>query len=308
MKRTFVRLALVAPLALTAACGGGAQTTPLVENVDEVTAATEAGDFAALVAQGDAHWENRSDRAEVEAALAAWEAATRVETGSDVDRNAALYPVYVKLSQGWYWLAHAHIRWEVEPDEALMAAYERGMEFGEIALALNNEAWTRALTYEQPIPDAVAVLQPSDVPAVYWYATNLGRWAIVRGIATVLSKVTDIKAMMDRVEAMDPDYFYGAPDRYFGVYYTKLPFGNPDLDQSRRRFESSIERFPQYLETRILLADDWARVTNNRAIAEEQCRYVLEADISQWPELLPENMNAQRRAQFILDNIDEYFR
>jgi hypothetical protein len=300
-------LLVVAFTGLLAACGGGT-TTPLVENVDQLIEATETGDFNALVAEGNTAWENRSDKASVESAIAAWEQATRVPTPDDVSRRDALFPVYVSLSKGYYWLAHGHLRWEADSTEAMMATYEQGMHYAETALALNNDAWTNALLYGTPIPDAVSTLTEADVPAAYWYATNLGRWGLLRGIATVLANVSDIKAMMDRVEALNAEYFYGAPDRYFGVYYTKLPFGNPDLDQSQRRLRSCIERYPSYLETRVLLAEEWAVVMQDRATFEEQLNAVVSTDIQQWPELLPENSNAFRRAQYLLENADEFFR
>lgn len=308
MKSFALKFLMAGLLGAVAVGCGGASTTPLVENVDALTAASEEGDFSALVAAGDAAWEQRSDRAQVEAAIAAWEQAARVPTPEGVSRRDALFPVYVNLSKGWYWLAHGHLRWDENSNEAMLAAYEQGMHYGETALALNNDAWTNALLYGTPIADAASTLTAADVPAAYWYATNLGRWGLLRGIATVLANVSDIKAVMDRVYELDAEYFYGAPDRYFGVFYTKLPFGNPDLTQSRQRFEACIERYPQYLETRVLLADDWAKTMQDRALFEEQLAYVVSQDISQWPELLPENANAQRRAQFLLETINEYFR
>lgn len=305
--RTLI-LALSAVLA--AACGGASSGSPVVEDVDRLIAVTAEGDFEALVAEGDRQWENRSDRAAVEAAIAAWEAAVHVPTPPNVDRRAAMVPVFVKLSAAWYWLAHAHERYEpTSTSESMMALYERGMDYGAQAIALGNDAWRVALLYETPISEAVVHLTPADVPAVYWHATNLGRWGLERGIATVLSRVNDIKAMMDRVEQMDPEFFYGATNRYFGVYYTKLPFGNPDVAQAQRRFEECIARYPEYLETRVLYGYDYVIVTQEREVAVEQLQAVLDADLDALPaELYPENLNAQRRARQLLDEIDEWVR
>lgn len=306
MNNSLIRnLLLAAALTGGVACGG---TNPLVENLEQVTAASEEGDFEALVAAGSEAWERRGDVAAVREAIEAWERATRVPTPDGVERNAALYPVYVKLSQAWYWLAHGHLRWETDARDAMLEAYDTGRERAQVALALNNPEWNRQLQRGAGIPDAARALTEADVPAMYWYATNLGRWGLLRGITTVLANVPDIKAMMDRVEELDFDYFYGASDRYFGVYYTKLPFGNPDLEQSYARLQRCIERYPSYLETRVLLAEDWAFKTQDRATSEEQLRIVLDTDLSQFPDLLPENENARRRAQYLMDNLDEFFR
>lgn len=303
-------LPLAFAAALLAGCGSTTAGSAVVEDIDQLIAVTGDGDFEALVAEGDAHWENRSERSEVEAAIAAWEAAIHAPMASNGDRRAAAQPVFVKLAHAYYWLAHAHERYaDGSTAESMMAIYERGMEYGAQAIALNNDEWRRALLYETPIPDAVVHLTPDDVPAVYWHATNLGRWGLERGIATVLSRVTDIKAMMDRVEAMDPSYYYNATNRYFGVYYTKLPFGNPDVAQAQARFQECIQRHPEYLETRVLYGYDYVVVTQEREIAEEQLQAVLDADIDALPaELYPENLNAQRRARQLLDEIDEWVR
>jgi hypothetical protein len=294
-------------------CSGPGPST-LVEDVDQRLAVTAEGDFAALVAEGYTHWENRLELSRVEQAIALWEQALTVETPAGEDRSQALFPVLWQLSQAYYWTGHAFVRYEVEDGvegstERLLAAYETGLEYASLALAANNPAWTRALQLGTPIVDAIPVLTADDVPAMYWYATNLGRYGLVRGITTVLARVDDIRTMMFAVEALDPGFFYGAPNRYFGVYYTKLPFPGGDPPAARARFEAAIANNPEYLESRVLFGEDYAQALQDRAVAEEQLRIVVETDLSTLPpELLPENTMAQRRAQRLLDTLDEYFR
>ncbi|MFT6397070.1 MAG: hypothetical protein ACJAYU_001816 [Bradymonadia bacterium] len=306
--RKFCIVALTGVVSLLAACGVPAGSA-VVEDIDGLIAATGTGDFDALLAEAASQWENRQDNEAVDAAIEAWETAIHSPTDSAVDRRAAMVPVFTSLAHAYYWRAHAHLRFDdAATDEDLLFAYSTGMDYAAQAMALNNDEWRRALLYETPIPEAVVHLTPSDVPAVYWHATNLGRWGLTRGIATVLGRKDDIYALMNRVEEMDPAFYYNATNRYFGVYYTKLPFGNPAVDESQRRLEECISRHPEYLETRVLYAYDWATVTQNRAVAEEQLQIVLDADISQWPELYPENFNAQRRAERIMAELDEYIR
>lgn len=294
---------------VAAACGSTTSGSAVVENVDRLIEVTNDANFEELLAEGDAQWESRDDRAAVEAAIAAWEQAIHAPISSG-DRRATMQPIFVKLAQAYYWLAHAHERYAPEStSDSMSALYEVGMEYGAQAIAMNNDAWRRALLYETPVEEAVVHLTPADVPAVYWHATNVGRWGLERGIATVLSRVNDIKAMMDRVEAMDPDYYYNAVNRYFGVYYTKLPFGNPDVAQAQRRFEECIDMYPGYLETRVLYGYDYVVVTQERDIAIEQLTAVVEADVDALPqEIRAENLNAQRRAQELLDELDEWVR
>lgn len=304
----FVPFGLCFLLAFAAACSAPAGSA-VVEDIENLIAVTNDGDFDALVASGNEAWETRNEESSTDAAIEAWETAIHAPTAAGVDRREAMFPVFVSLAQAYYWRAHAHLRFdETATDEDVLATYSMGMDYAAQAIALNNDEWRRALLYETPIPEAVVHLTPADVPAVYWHATNLGRWGLTRGIATVLGRKDDIYALMNRVEEMDSAFFYNATNRYFGVYYTKIPFGNPAVDESQRRLEECISRHPEYLETRVLYAYDWATVTQNRAVAEEQIQIVLEADIDQWPELYPENLNAQRRARQFADELDEYFR
>lgn len=289
-------------------CVAGPDGIPLIENVGRLTAVrTPDADFGALIAEAEAAWENRGTKEGTEAAIDAWERAVLAPTSSSVDRNDALAGVFTRLAEAYYWLAHGHVRYEND-EERMIALYETGVACGGNALALGSAEWNRAMLYETPIPEAVSLLGEDDVAAIYWYASNLGRWGLLRGIATVLSRVNDIYALMSTVEALDDTYFYGATNRYFGVYYTKLPFGNPDVDQAQRRLQACIQAYPEYLETRVLYAYDWGIVTQDRETAEEQLRLVLDADLDAAPELRPENENAQRRAQQILDEFDEIFR
>jgi tetratricopeptide (TPR) repeat protein len=302
------RVAAVAVGALLlAGCGSAQQHIAPIQDVDARLAPTEEGDFEALAAEAERHWANRSQRSEVEAAIATWERMLRVPTSGD--RRRALYPVLHQLGRAYYFLADAHLQFDRSVSQAeLKTAYEKGIDWSRLALSVNNPDWNRALLYERPIPEAVQVTTRADLPAMYWYSTNLGRWAIMDGTPTILAHKDDIAAIMGRVLELDGDYFWAAADRYFGVFYTRVPVGNPDLDRSRQHFEAAIRRAPDYLSTRVLFAQDYATKAQNRALYVEQLEYVLNADVAAIPEVQPENEVEQLKARRLLDDVDEYFR
>lgn len=317
MKLIFRHLLVAGSLVLAGppliACGGAGPAT-LVENIDTRLMVSAEGDFQALLDEGDAHWANRLDLTELQAAIASWETALMVPTPDGEPRATALYPALWRLARAHYWHGHAFLRFDVMNDvdgasAALLAAYEQGVEYASLALAANNPEWTRLLQLQTPVMDAIPVLLPDDVDAMYWYAANLGRYGLVRGITTVLARVGDIRTMMEYVQTYEATYYYGAPDRYFGVYYTKLPFPGGNPIEAEQRFQRAIANNPEYLETRVLYGEDFAQALQRRDIAEEQLRFVVEADVSALPvALLSENTIAQRRAQWLLDNLDENFR
>ena len=292
----------------TAACGTATQHIAPIENIDERLAATEDGDFSALLAQAEEQWSQREDLSHLDQAIALWEQALHVPT--EGDRRAQLFPVLVSLSRAHYFRTDGFTRFEDRPDssEAMLAGFQQGLEYGHLALTVGNEEFNRALAYETPIPEAVGVTSIHDSPAMYWYSTNMGKWAVLDGIATILAHKDDIAAIMGRVAELDRNYFYGASDRYFGVYWTKIPIGAPNLEQSRRNFESAISINPNYFATRVLFAGEYATKTQERELFEEQLNFVINGDVSAIPEVRQEQEVEQRKAQDLLDNIDEYFR
>ena len=289
-------------------CGTATQHISPIENIDERLAATEEGDFAALMAEAEEHWNQREDREHTEAAIAAWERCLQVPTPGD--RREDLYPVLHRLSRAHYYLTDGHVRFEDRPDwtEAMLAGFQRGVEYGHLALSVSNEEFNRALAYETPIPQAVEVTTAEDIPAMYWYSTNMGKWAVLDGIATILAHKDDIAAIMGRVAQLNREFFYGASDRYFGVYWTKIPIGAPDLASSRAHFETAIQINPDYLATRVLFAADYATKVQDRELFEEQLNFVLAADVNALPDVRQEQEVEQRKAQQLLDDIQEYFR
>lgn len=306
---TLVRLLSVLFVAgLVSACG--ARTTALVSDVDAATAATAEGDFEALVQAGWDAWAERSSIESTRAAIAAWEEASTVETPEGVSRREALFPVLHMLSRAYYWYGDFHLQYAdaVENrNDQRHAAYTRGMEVGRTAIALNNTAWTETLQAGERIRDAAAHLMMDDIDAAYWYAVNISRWALMEGTPTILRNTPDIRAVMERVRELDEDYFYGAANRYFGVFHTRLPLGNPDRDLARENFEQAIERFPQYLDNRYLFVMDWA-APRNREIAEEQLQAIMDFDLDSAPEIRPENEASQHKARLVLEDLDRYFR
>ena len=290
------------------ACGTATQHVAPITDIDQRLAVTQEGDFDALMAEAEANWENRSDTEALNAAIQTWETALHVETPGD--RRADLYPVLHQLARAYYLLADGHIRFEETPDrdQRMMEGFQTGVDYGRLAAAVNNDEWNRQLLYETPIPDAVSVLNESDIPALYWYSTNLGKWAVMDGIATILAHKDDIAAIMSRIAEIDREWGYGASDRYFGVFYTKIPMGNPDLDRSRAHFEAAIAMEPNYLSARVLFAAEYAPKVQDRDLFMEQLEYVVNADLDTLPAFRAENAIEQEKARRLLEQVDDLFR
>lgn len=281
--------------------GAGCATTREASWKDEApkTASAEGAEkAAALVAEGDEAWKGRADRAQLEKALQKWEEAAALAPSAEL---------YVKLSRGHYLLGDG---FHAVEDNAEMRdkEYEIGLAWAERAVKLAAPEYVQAVEGGAKHKDAIRKAPKEAVPAMYWWATNLGKWAASKGFATRLKYKDDIKATMEHVKALDEGYFYAAPWRYFGAFEAVTAgLAGGDLKKSEENFAKAVALAPNYLGTKVLWAEFLATKTQDKATYEKLLKEVLAADPAVDPEIEPENRIEQKKAQKLLAKIDDAF-
>ena len=261
-------------------------------------AATDGANDAAtaLKDHADTLWDLRADQAKLGEALTKYEAALAADP---TNRDVA-----VRITRGWYFHGDAY---QSEKADKL-ADWEKAIAAGKGCLALNEEFTALLAKGDETEATAARAFTVEDVPCIYWTASALGKWAKLKGLSTTLKHIGTAKAYIARVEELDPDYFYRAADRYWGAYWAGIPsFAGQDLDKSKAHFEKSIEAAPNYLGTRVLLADYWAVKTQDRAAFTEALEAVIAADPQADPDIVAENMAEQAKAKALLANVDDLF-
>lgn len=292
--------ALLAALVLaSAAVGCGSSRKSALCADDMYSKASMEGDLGAVLAEADGHWKNRGDEAELRKAIDAFERASKIDPTRD--------ETWVSLARGWYFLGDGHLRFDEAREDEMLAAFEKAAYFAEVGLRSASPEFRAKVCADEDFGKALEVVDKAGVPAIYWYASALGKWALAKSIIEVLNQKDKIAAMMETALERDPAYFYGGPDRYFGAYYTKVPFPNGDLKRSLSHFNKSLEREPNYLATRVLMADLLATKMENRELFEEQLEYVLSKPADIIPELEPEHVIEQKKARALMDEIDVLF-
>lgn len=254
-------------------CSTGRQSTWEVKPTEAAKA--EGDTFESFSAQGDEAWKKRDDKASLEAALAAWEKATALKP-----TDAA---TLAKLAHGYYFLADAHLR--NGDKETYLATFEKGVSYGEAALAAANPKFKEHVVKGGKVEDGMPLLTGTavEVEAAYWYAASLGKWARAKGFATTLGNKDRIRGVMTRVLELDTEatfgkegFFHGAVDRYFGSFYAVAPgFAGGDMNKSKEHFEKSLAKAPYYPGTRVLYADTWATKQGDRALFDKLLAEVL---------------------------------
>jgi len=295
-------LVALAGLGAVPGCGGSyesawdeepTQTEQTAEQSEESMSQREQ-----LIAQGDEAWEGRDDAEQIRAAIAAWEQAVELD-GSD-------HETWVKISRAYYFLSDGHLRFS---DETQMAdTYQQGIRAAERALRALSPEFAEAMSAGQPVEGALGSLEENAVGALYWRATNLGKWARLDGFATVLGYKDEIRAIMTRCMELDRYYFFAGPDRYFGAFFAIAPsYAGGDLDRSRQHFDESIRRQPNYFGTHVLYAEELAVKLQDRDLYMEHLNFVINGDPESLPEAAAENRVEQRKARAALERVDELF-
>lgn len=292
-------VALVGMAALVASCGSTRETAWETTGSATLTDAQRA-QVAELMSQAEQAYANRGDEAQSKAAVDAYKAATAIDPGN--------VEALTELTHAIYFYADCHLRFDESNPDLWKSTHEEGIRAGERALSALSPAFAEKMAAGTRIEDALDVLNASAVPALYWRASNLARWATLESFATLLSYKDEVRAIMEFCLANDQLYWYQGPDRYFGAFYARAPsFAGGDMKKSAAHFNISIDAQPNYYGTRVLMAEEWAIKEDNRPLYEELLNYVLEGDPNVIPEIVPESLCEQRKAKKMMAEIDDTF-
>lgn len=289
--RFIVAIALAATLALTACPkpqGGGSS----IARVQLTGAALEAHD--ALVKEGDAAFGLRADRAQLELAIAKY---TEAVAQKDDD-----YQTYEKLARALYLLADGHLFFERDTKEAeFLATYEKGYTAALRGLQALSPDVEKKMKLGIDVGDTATAVGKDGVGLMYWYATNLGKWANAHDDITVVLKFKDrIVKLMTRVTELDGAFFYGAPDRYWGAFYAIAPsFAGGDLDKSYKYFQASLKIAPNYPATYTLIAENYATKKLDEALFKELVQKVMDFPADAMPGMEAETAIEKKKAELL---------
>jgi tetratricopeptide (TPR) repeat protein len=279
----------IATLGLIAACGGNRSTTYVVTDATAVTPEQQ------LLIDAEAAWALRDDRAQLETAIAKWEAYLELDPNNG--------DVLGMTARACYLLANGHLT----DEEQMLAWFDKGASYGERGMA-SNDAFKACVDGGTKDYKCLEHLGTADLLSSYWVYANLGKWSATMGFTYIVKNKSKLKALADWVQATDPNFFYGAGDRLLGTYYAKAPaaFGG-DMGLSMQHFEASLAIAPDYLGTKVLMAQYYATKAQDQEMFERLCNEVLAADPESIPEIAPEQRLEQGNAQRLLDQVGDLF-
>ena len=291
------RLACIILLsALLSACGA---TRTAAWDVEASGASTDQAMLDELRASISTNWDNRIERAATEAALAEM-VKLDAAGGATIDD-------YVLAARAYYFYADTHLRFAGEED-AMLESYQKGISMAEKGMVASSDAFKERVKAGDRPEDAVDALDLKGQPAMYWYASNLGRWAKQSGFSTLIREKDRIKKIMERVMALDENYFFAGPHRYFGAMYGLAPgFAGGDMDKSREHFEKAIALAPNYLGSRVLYLEVWAQKEEDEDVWREQMDIIDATAEGALDGMTPENHFEKKKAADLKSKEEDIF-
>ena len=248
---------------------------------------------AALQKDAENLWAQRSDPLKARQALEAFKRAYAAHPNREMG---------TKLSRAYYFVGD-YI--ETDPDSQA-ARFLSGLETGERALSLNNDFRMKYLKTKDD-KRALALLDRTWTPALYWTAANLAQWTEKQPWRVRYGNKGRAEIFMTRLRELEPNYYYGGAYRYFAVLPTRGRAPFVDLDDSKRAFEAVVALAPNFLANKRLYAETYAVKKKDRALFTRLLNEVIAAKIDNAAEMAPENKYEQVRAQKMLAAIERYF-
>ncbi|MBN1656658.1 MAG: hypothetical protein JXA30_22995 [Deltaproteobacteria bacterium] len=300
-----------------------------------------------LLARAASAWTRRTERLQLEEAIAYWRRAVALDA-NDVDT--------------WNRLSRAHAFWlellcisppipangdqmnagvrktsisEVEPrsnesaplevgtgecdssedadgeDERRNARFEmlkQGIEAAEHALLLLSPSLIEQIEGVENEHNVDLLVETNAVPSIFWRSTMMDEWARMLGYAERIVHKHAVTASMTLCLNRDEHYYFAGPHRYFGTFYARpLSPADKNLAKSKLHFERAVEIAPRFLANRYTFARDYAVMAQDRQTFETQLRLVLEANPDDDPSTAPENRVYQQKAERLFQQASDLF-
>ena len=235
-------------------------------------------------------WKKRSEKTQLLEFIKVSQSITNEPSTSETDLS--------KLARALYILAEYLTP---NPNESKVI-FENAANYAEKALSLNPNFRTKIIQEHLPPEQALTVLTFNDSEPLYWLAVNLGKWASLDGVQTMLNYKVKVKKMIDRVAELNPDLLHGAVLRYYGVYYALLPeFTASDLSHSKSNFETGIKKYPEYFANHVLYAEYYATKVENQKLFTHELKQVIHGNPRLIKEFIPEQILEQEKAKKLLE-------
>ena len=152
---------------------------------------------------------------------------------------------------------------------------------------------------------ALSVAPKELVPGMYWWATNKLWYLNNKPAIERINHRELLEVIMHRIIALEPDYLYGGPYRFFGIFYSRIP--GVEITQSKSYFEKAISSYPNYFGNKVQMSEFYHQKAEKKNLFQNQLNSIINIEPTIDPEIIPENVFYQKRAVLLLDQKETLF-
>ena len=156
----------------------------------------------------------------------------------------------------------------------------------------------------------VETINERDVPYVFWAANAWIMWIIAHSDSIeAIMELPKAKAIIDRIYKIKPDYYYGAPHLFYGIYYSALPeIAGGNLVKAKEEFDKALKiSGDRFLMTKISYAEFYLKAKYDRKDYIKVLEEVVNADIDKYPEVRLLNAFSKKQAKELLEQTGKFF-
>jgi len=213
----------------------------------------------------------------------------------------------VQAAMGFYGYALGF----VEADDPARAAqlYRRAREHALVALDHAGISQATLTGDMATLEQALAKLDVSAVPALFWTASTWGKWIELQlDDPARLAELPRVEALMQRVLVLDETYYYGGVHVFFGAYYGgRAPMFGGDFARAARHFDRAAAiNQNQLLLVEVYRARYLLRQMGDREAFHVTLSRVLNAEINR-PDFNLANALAKKQAAALLAQEGDLF-
>jgi len=184
----------------------------------------------------------------------------------------------------------------------------RARQYGIQALELGHPGFSETI-FNDPAA-AVENMDREDVAALYW--TGVAWGSAISAAKNDMSLIGDlpiVTAIMEKALKLDPDWHNGAIHEFFIVYDSaRSEAEGGGIASIEYHFNRAMELSQgRSISPLVLLAQSACIKQQNRQRFESLLKQSLAIDANRYPEYRLANIMAQRKARYLLDNVDAFF-
>ena len=210
-------------------------------------------------------------------------------------------------AQGFYGYAFGFV--EDESPERASRLYKRGLDHALAGLTLVGAGTNLLEASPDEIAERVKSLGPDAAPGLFWVASNWAKWIdLNRNDPARIADLPKTARLMQRVLELNPDFYFGGPHLFFGVYYGgRPPMLGGDFIKSAQHFDqAAIRGRHRWLLTEVLRAQYLLRQMGDRPAFHARLSAVLAAEDSPI-EMSLANEIARAKARRLLAQEEDLF-